>query len=32
LHGFSVQARDGASRAALNAAIDRAMRVWDANM
>jgi AcrR family transcriptional regulator len=32
LHGFSVQARDGASRAALSAAIDRAMRVWDANM
>lgn len=32
LHGLSVQARDGASRAALNAAVDRAMRVWDANV
>jgi AcrR family transcriptional regulator len=30
LHGLSVQARDGASRAALNAAVDRAMRAWDA--
>jgi hypothetical protein len=29
LHGLSVQARDGASRAALNAAVDQAMRVWD---
>jgi AcrR family transcriptional regulator len=32
LHGFSVQARDGASRTALNAAVDRAMRGWDANV
>lgn len=32
LHGMSVQARDGASRAALNAAVDRAMRAWDANV
>jgi AcrR family transcriptional regulator len=32
LNGFSVQARDGASRAALNAAVDRAMRAWDANV
>jgi AcrR family transcriptional regulator len=32
LHGLSVQARDGASRAALNAAVDRAMRAWDANV
>lgn len=30
LHGLSVQARDGASRAALSAAVDRAMRAWDA--
>jgi AcrR family transcriptional regulator len=32
LHGLSVQARDGASRAALNAAVDRAMLAWDANV
>jgi AcrR family transcriptional regulator len=32
LNGLSVQARDGASRAALNAAVDRAMRAWDANV
>lgn len=32
LHGLSVQARDGASRAALNAAVDRAMRAWDADL
>jgi AcrR family transcriptional regulator len=32
LHGLSIQARDGASRAALNAAVDRAMRAWDANV
>jgi AcrR family transcriptional regulator len=32
LHGLSVQARDGASRAALDAAVDRAMRAWDANV
>lgn len=32
VNGMSVQARDGASRAALNAAVDRAMRVWDANV
>lgn len=30
LHGLSIEARDGASRAALNAAIDHAMRAWDA--
>jgi AcrR family transcriptional regulator len=29
-HGLSVQARDGASRAALLAAVDCAMRAWDA--
>jgi AcrR family transcriptional regulator len=32
MHGLSVQARDGASRAALSAAVDRAMRAWDANV
>jgi AcrR family transcriptional regulator len=32
LNGLSVQARDGASRAALNAAVERAMRAWDANV
>jgi AcrR family transcriptional regulator len=32
LHGLSVQARDGASRAALKAAVDRAMRAWDADV
>jgi AcrR family transcriptional regulator len=32
LHGLSVQARDGASRTALNAAIDHAMRAWDASV
>jgi AcrR family transcriptional regulator len=32
LHGLSVQARDGASRAALNAAVDRAMQAWDADV
>jgi AcrR family transcriptional regulator len=32
LNGLSVQARDGASRASLNAAVDRAMRAWDANV
>jgi AcrR family transcriptional regulator len=31
LHGLSVQARDGASRSVLNAAVDRAMRAWDAD-
>src|SRR5262249_30598526 len=30
VHGLSVQARDGASRAALLAAVDCAMRAWDA--
>ena len=30
INGLSVLARDGASRAALNAAVDRAMRAWDA--
>jgi hypothetical protein len=29
-HGLSVQARDGASRAALTAAVDCAMSAWDA--
>lgn len=29
MHGQSIQARDGASRAALNAAVDRAMRAWN---
>jgi AcrR family transcriptional regulator len=32
MHGLSIQARDGVSRAALNAAVDRAMRAWDANV
>lgn len=32
LNGLSVQARDGASRSALNAAVDRAMRAWDASV
>jgi hypothetical protein len=32
LHGLSIQARDGASRAVLNAAVDRAMLAWDANV
>jgi AcrR family transcriptional regulator len=32
LNGLSVQASDGASRAALSAAVDRAMRAWDANV
>jgi AcrR family transcriptional regulator len=32
LHGCSIEARDGASRAALNAAIDRAMQAWDASL
>jgi len=32
VHGLSVQARDGASRAALNAAVDHAMRAWDASV
>jgi AcrR family transcriptional regulator len=32
LHGLSIHARDGASRAALNAAVDRAMLAWDANV
>jgi AcrR family transcriptional regulator len=32
LHGLSIQARDGASRALLNAAVDRAMLAWDANV
>jgi hypothetical protein len=32
LNGLSVLARDGASRAALNAAVDRAMRAWDATV
>lgn len=32
VHGFSVQARDGASRAVLNAAVDRALCAWDANV
>jgi len=31
MHGLSVHARDGASRASLNAAVDRAMQAWDAN-
>jgi len=30
INGLSVLARDGASRAALNAALDRALRAWDA--
>jgi AcrR family transcriptional regulator len=32
LNGLSVLARDGASRAALNAAVVRAMRAWDATV
>ena len=32
LQGLSIQARDGASRAALSAAVDRAMLAWDANV
>ncbi|HEX6273608.1 MAG TPA: TetR/AcrR family transcriptional regulator [Polyangiaceae bacterium] len=32
VNGLSVLARDGASRAALNAAVDRAMRAWDATL
>lgn len=32
INGLSVLARDGASRAALNAAVDRAMRAWDATV
>jgi len=32
LHGLSIQARDGASRAALNAAVDHAMLAWDASV
>jgi AcrR family transcriptional regulator len=32
MHGLSIQARDGASRAVLNAAVDRAMLAWDANV
>jgi AcrR family transcriptional regulator len=32
LHGLSVQARDGATKASLNAAVDRAMRAWDASL
>ncbi|HEY8086709.1 MAG TPA: TetR family transcriptional regulator C-terminal domain-containing protein, partial [Polyangiaceae bacterium] len=31
LNGLSIQARDGVSRGALNAAVDHAMRAWDAN-
>jgi len=30
VNGMSVQARDGATRAALNATVDRALQVWDA--
>lgn len=30
MHGLSIQARDGASRTLLNAAVDRAMLAWDA--
>jgi hypothetical protein len=29
VHGLSVQARNGASRAALNAAVDHALQAWD---
>jgi hypothetical protein len=29
IHGISVQARDGASRASLMAAVDCAMAAWD---
>lgn len=32
INGLSVLARDGASRTALNAAVDRAMRAWDATI
>jgi hypothetical protein len=32
MHGLSIQARDGASRAMPNAAVDRAMLAWDANV
>jgi AcrR family transcriptional regulator len=32
LHGLSIQARDGASRGALNAAVDHAMLAWDASV
>jgi AcrR family transcriptional regulator len=32
INGLSVLARDGASRAALSAAVDRAMRAWDATV
>lgn len=32
INGLSVLARDGASRAALNAAVDRAMQAWDATV
>jgi hypothetical protein len=32
LQGLSVQARDGAPRSALNAAVECAMRAWDANV
>jgi AcrR family transcriptional regulator len=32
INGLSVLARDGASRNALNAAVDRAMRAWDATV
>lgn len=32
INGLSVLARDGASRASLNAAVDRAMRAWDATV
>jgi AcrR family transcriptional regulator len=32
INGLSVLARDGASRAALNAAVNRAMRAWDATV
>src|SRR5262249_26139711 len=29
IHGFSIQARDGASRASLMSAVDCAMAAWD---
>jgi hypothetical protein len=32
INGLSVLARDGSSRAALNPAVDRAMRAWDATV
>jgi AcrR family transcriptional regulator len=32
VNGLSVLARDGASRSALNAAVDRAMQAWDATV